>query len=212
MSIQLFQPQLNSNIGLYRYHLPDLGIKVTQFSHSKVNQWSQSVNFAIKNVSGLLPFVTSTLTNGSYEADTKFGLILLLKHKSTTSSILQNLLNSTHTYLKGINLYIITVGVTSSSLSVDYRDMFPAGTKYANIRDMDHVAMYSMDIFKDICPGTHILRFFSVTFIFCILCYTCMYFKVHCFISFCFLILQYMLLNYCSCPHGFLSSISYLYD
>ena len=160
VALQLFQPQLNSNIQLYRYHLPDNQITVkverTIFSHSKVNQWSR-IQSANTNVTNLLPFITMSLTHGSYQADTNFGLILLLKHKSTTP-ILQNLFNSKHTYLKGINLYIVSVGVTSSSLSVDYRDMFPAGTKYANIRDINHVALYSMDIFSDICPGRYRVR------------------------------------------------------
>ena len=157
MSIQLFQPQLNSNIELYRYHSSDLAIEITNFSHSKVNQWHQDVKFAFSNVTDLLPFVTTSLTNGSYEADTKYGLILLLIHNSISASILQNLFNSKHTFLQDVNLYVVTVGEASISLSMDYRDIFPAGTKYANIRDIDHVPMYSMDIFSDICPGRHIL-------------------------------------------------------
>ena len=161
VALQLFQPQLNSNIQLYRYHLPDNQITVkverTIFSHSKVNQWSR-IQSANTNVTNLLPFITMSLTHGSYQADTNFGLILLLKHKSTNPSILQDLFNSKHTYLKGVNLYIVSVGVTSNLFSVDYRDMFPAGTKYANIRDINHVAIYSMDIFNDICPGRYRLR------------------------------------------------------
>ena len=131
----------------------NLSVAITHFSHSKMKQWSKDVQFVKKTITDFLPFITTSLTNGSNTADVIFGLILLLKHETKTSLLHQALLNTNHAFLKRINLYIVTVGVSNKALPMDYRDMLPAGTKFANIRDMDHVAIFSMEIFKDLCPG-----------------------------------------------------------
>ena len=165
MALQLIQPQPNSNVDLYRYHIfekqitvkVNLTAEITTFSHSKINQWSQDVTLAMKTITDFLPFVTTSLTNGSYDAETTFGIVLLVKHRSQTSSVLRSIFKFDHTFLKGVNLYVVDVGGSSESLSMDYQDTFPTAAKYADLWDVHNVATYSMDIFRDICPGKQVL-------------------------------------------------------
>ena len=164
MALQLFRPQMNSNISnidLYRYEVWEkeitikinVSVDITSFSPTRINQFSQNVKFGAKDVTDFLPFVITSLKDGSSAAGTTFGIILL--HEPQTSAILRKMFKFDHTLLNDVDLYMVTIGGTNKPLSMDYQDIFPVGTKYANILDVRHVSVYSIDIFKDICPGKH---------------------------------------------------------
>ena len=166
MALQLFRPKMNSNISnidLYRYEVWEkeitikinVSVDITSFSPTRINQFSQNVKFGAKDITDFLPFVITSLKDGSSAAGTTFGIILLVEYEPQTSAILRKMFKFDHTLLNDVDLYMVTIGGTNKPLSMDYQDIFPVGTKYANIRDVRHVSVYSIDIFKDICPGKY---------------------------------------------------------